>query len=65
MRKTILTLLVTVAALTPVQAIAQLKLFRRMAFPGNVSGHFDHFAVDLRAQPAIRDAGSGQMPGGF
>jgi DNA-binding beta-propeller fold protein YncE len=35
------------AALMPCPARAQLKLLQRIPVPGDVSGHFDHFAVDL------------------
>jgi len=35
------------AALMPGVAHAQLKLLQRIQVPGDVSGHFDHFAVDL------------------
>jgi DNA-binding beta-propeller fold protein YncE len=35
------------AALIPCCADAQLKLLQRIPVPGDVGGHFDHFAVDL------------------
>jgi DNA-binding beta-propeller fold protein YncE len=37
-----------IAALIPSRAAAQLKLIQRIALPGDVSGHFDHFGVDLK-----------------
>jgi DNA-binding beta-propeller fold protein YncE len=37
-----------IAALLPGRATAQLKLIQRIALPGDVSGHFDHFGVDLK-----------------
>lgn len=43
-----LLLFLLIAALMPCGAHAQLKLLQRIPVPGNVSGHFDHFAVDLK-----------------
>jgi DNA-binding beta-propeller fold protein YncE len=37
-----------IAALMPGRAAGQLKLVQRIALPGDVSGHFDHFGVDLK-----------------
>jgi DNA-binding beta-propeller fold protein YncE len=42
-----LLVLLLFASLTPHGALAQLKLLQRIPVPGDVSGHFDHFAVDL------------------
>lgn len=44
--KTSLLLIVLAGVLSP-GASAQLKLLVRIPIPGDVSGHFDHFAVDL------------------
>lgn len=43
-----LLLFLSIAALLPWGAHAQLKLLQRIPVPGDVSGHFDHFAVDLK-----------------
>ena len=37
-----------IAALMPGRAAGQLKLVQRIVLPGDVSGHFDHFGVDLK-----------------
>jgi DNA-binding beta-propeller fold protein YncE len=37
-----------IAALMPCRAHAQLKLLQHIPVPGDVGGHFDHFAVDLK-----------------
>lgn len=37
-----------IGALTQCSARAQLKLLQRIPVPGDVEGHFDHFAVDLK-----------------
>jgi len=34
--------------LMPWSAVAQLKLVQKIEVPGNVPGHFDHFAADLK-----------------
>jgi hypothetical protein len=41
-------LLIAGACLAPVPAAAQLKLVQRIEVPGDVSGKFDHFGVDLK-----------------
>jgi len=46
MRNRLLFLLI--AALMPCRVPAQLKLLQRIPVPGDVGGHFDHFAVDLK-----------------
>ena len=42
------TLLVLTGALAPLPAVAQLKLVQRIEVPGDVTGKFDHFGVDLK-----------------
>ena len=49
MKKSIYAALFMAASLlTSFPAAAQLKLVRRIQFPGNVTGKFDHFGVDLK-----------------
>jgi hypothetical protein len=43
----ILLLFLLCGLLTPGVARAQLKLIERIPVPGDVDGHFDHFAADL------------------
>ena len=42
------TMLVAASVLAPFQALAQLKLVQHFEFPGDVTGKFDHFGVDLK-----------------
>ena len=43
-----LLLFLLLAAAMPHQARAQLKLLQHIPVPGDIGGHFDHFAVDLK-----------------
>lgn len=46
--RAVMIFLVLVAALVPCPATAQLRLVQRIALPGDVTGNFDHFGVDLK-----------------
>ena len=41
-------LLILAGVLAPLSAVAQLKLVQHAEIPGNYTGKFDHFAVDLK-----------------
>ena len=41
-------LIILAGVLAPLFAVAQLKLVQQAEIPGNYTGKFDHFAVDLK-----------------